>query len=297
MVSRVVPLTDSRTLITTAQLAERTGVPAGTLRIWEARHGFPAPIRLPSGHRRYPENEVERVRAVVRGRDQGLSLAAAIARASGERARVTSIFAGLRDRRPDLQPMRMTKPALLALSRAIEDEQLAHGRAAALIGSFQTERFYRQSERRWHELARTAEIAVVLAEFAAARNPPRAPHEVPIGRDHPLVREWAIVASGDGVSACLAAWERPGVADVADPRRRFEVLWSPEPEVVQVAIAVTADLVAPLAPGVGARLAAIVERSAPVSTPELRAASRQAQRIVAYLSRQLAATSRAPRDE
>jgi MerR family transcriptional regulator, light-induced transcriptional regulator len=292
-----VPFTGPGTLITTAQLAERTGVPAGTLRIWETRHGFPAPIRLPSGHRRYQEDDVERVRAVVRGRDQGLSLAAAIARAPGERAQAASIFAGLSDRRPDLQPMRMTKPALLALSRAIEDEQLAHGRAGALIGSFQTERFYRQSERRWRELARTAEVAVVLAEFAAARHPPGAPHEVPIGRDHPLAREWAIVASGDGASACLAAWERPGAAEVADPRRRFEVIWSPEPEVVQIAIAVAADLVAPLAPAVGTRLAAMVERPAPASTPELRAASRQAHRIVAYLSGRVADRSPPPRHE
>ena len=30
----------------TTQLAELTGVPAATLRMWEARHGFPAPARL-----------------------------------------------------------------------------------------------------------------------------------------------------------------------------------------------------------------------------------------------------------
>ena len=51
--------------LTTTQLAELTGVPAATLRMWEARHGFPAPGRLAGGHRRYGDRDVELVRAVV----------------------------------------------------------------------------------------------------------------------------------------------------------------------------------------------------------------------------------------
>ena len=69
--------------LTTTQLSERTGVPAATLRMWEARHGFPVPARLPGGHRRYSETDVELVRAVIRQREQGLSLAAAIAPRAG----------------------------------------------------------------------------------------------------------------------------------------------------------------------------------------------------------------------
>ena len=59
-------------------LVGRTGVPEGTLRMWERRHGFPVPERLPSGHRRYRESDVELVLRVVRERETGLSLAAAI---------------------------------------------------------------------------------------------------------------------------------------------------------------------------------------------------------------------------
>ena len=57
-------------------LVGRTGVPEGTLRMWERRHGFPVPERLPSGHRRYRESDVELVLRVVRLRETGLSLAA-----------------------------------------------------------------------------------------------------------------------------------------------------------------------------------------------------------------------------
>ena len=88
------------------ELAARTGVSEATLRMWERRHGFPTPERLPSGHRRYREGEVELVQEVVRERSAGVSLAAAI----GSRARVRgreaeSIFAGLRRRNPELQPV------------------------------------------------------------------------------------------------------------------------------------------------------------------------------------------------
>ncbi len=50
--------------------------------MWESRHGFPAPARLPGGHRRYSEHDVEAVNEVLRLRGQGLSLPAAIERAT-----------------------------------------------------------------------------------------------------------------------------------------------------------------------------------------------------------------------
>ena len=48
-------------------LSRATGVPVETLRTWERRYGFPAPIeRIDSGHRRYPIECAERLRLVVR---------------------------------------------------------------------------------------------------------------------------------------------------------------------------------------------------------------------------------------
>ncbi len=66
--------------LSTAQLAERTGVPAGTLRMWESRYEFPTPVRLPGGHRRYSDQDVEQIREVARLRAEGLSMSAAIQR-------------------------------------------------------------------------------------------------------------------------------------------------------------------------------------------------------------------------
>ena len=49
-------MSESAAGLTIREMAARTGVPQGTLRMWETRYGFPVPERLPSGHRRYPES-------------------------------------------------------------------------------------------------------------------------------------------------------------------------------------------------------------------------------------------------
>jgi DICT domain-containing protein/predicted DNA-binding transcriptional regulator AlpA len=215
--------------LTIGQLAERTGLQPATLRMWEQRHDFPHAERLPSGHRRYPETEVERVIEVLRARDGGLSLPAAIERVANGVDRTTpSIYAGLRRLRPDLHPYPVPKRLLVPVSHAIEDECSARGERAVLVGSFQREIFYRQAEERWRGFARTAEVAVALADFDELNEPENGPLEIPIERGHPLANEWAIVCDGPDFTACLAGWERPTPGE-----RVFEMLWSVEPEVVR----------------------------------------------------------------
>ncbi len=54
------------------KLSLLTGISTHTLRVWERRYGSPGSIRLPSGHRRYPREEVPRLRAVARALKAGL---------------------------------------------------------------------------------------------------------------------------------------------------------------------------------------------------------------------------------
>lgn len=272
--------------LTTAQLAQRTGVPAGTLRMWEARYGFPVPQRRPGGHHRYREEDAEAVLQVLALREQGLSVSAAIERVrSSPRARPASIFAGLRNQRPDIPPVLVRKRALLEITRAIEDEYCARAGAGVLIASFQRERYYRQSERRWRELSRTAELAVVLADFPALRIPPDGPVEIPIRRDDALAREWTLVVDAPQAHACLAAWEHPPTGDGGEDSRRFELLWSFEPVAVHAAAQLACALIEDLAPDVGGDLRASGSLPPAPSTPELRSAAGLAQRIVGYLAR------------
>lgn len=269
--------------LSTAQLAARTGLPAGTLRMWESRHGFPAPARLPGGHRRYSERDVEAVLEVLRLRQQGLSLPAAIERAShrdgpGE----NSVFAGLRRRRPEVAPSILHKTAVLQISHAIEDEYLARATDGFVFGAFQRERFYRRAERRWRELARTAELAVAVADFSLVRHPPEAPSEVPLELHQPLAREWTLIVDAPGAHACLSAWELPSQSELPDRARRFETVWSFEPEVVRASSEVASELLWKLSPGVARRLPDLPVDAGP-GIEELRFASALAQRIVGYL--------------
>src|SRR4029079_6825085 len=141
------------------EMSLRSGVSEGTLRMWEARHGFPVPQRLPSGHRRYSELDLKRVREIVQDRDQGLSLATAIERARqlSDEPR-PSVYSALRDTFPHLHAHLLPKRMLRLLSHAIEDEVCALSERAILFGCFQRERFYRQAEPRWRDLSRTAEV-------------------------------------------------------------------------------------------------------------------------------------------
>ncbi|MGI8714778.1 MAG: DICT sensory domain-containing protein [Solirubrobacteraceae bacterium] len=273
--------------LSTAQLAARTGLPAGTLRMWESRHGFPAPARLPGGHRRYSEQDVTAVEEVLRLRRQGLSLAAAIERAQRrEQAPIASVFAGLRRRRPDVASAILSKRVVLELTHAIEDEYCAHAAHGVLIASFQRERFYRHAERRWAELARTASLAVVLADFQAMRRPSAGPTEVPIDPSYPLAREWTLIVDAPGAQACLAAWEQPSQTELPDQQRRFEVLWSFEPDVVSAASDLAVELLWRLAPEV-ARGMPPAGGPAAMAGEELQFATALSHRMVGYLGQLL----------
>jgi DICT domain-containing protein len=274
--------------LSTAQLAARTGLPAGTLRMWESRHGFPSPSRLPGGHRRYSDGDVEAVLEVVRLREQGLSLTAAIDLArSRTEPQPPSMFAGLRRRRPDIAPSILPKRVVLALTHALEDEYCAHATRGVLIGSFQRERFYRGAERRWREIGRTADVAVAMADFTELRDHPGTPVEVPIDAGLPLAREWTLVVNAPAAQACLAAWEQPASTEVTDGRRRFEVLWSFEPSVVGAATEVATEILGQIAPGVADRLSAAAANPGAASATELRFAASLAHRMIDYVGTML----------
>ena len=53
-------------LLTIGELSKRTGISTHTLRMWEKRYEVPQSIRLPSGHRRYLPEEMERLRLVAK---------------------------------------------------------------------------------------------------------------------------------------------------------------------------------------------------------------------------------------
>lgn len=279
-------MTEAASGLTIREMAARSGVSQGTLRMWETRYGFPEPQRLPSGHRRYAEDQVDQVRQVARDRDAGLSLKAAIERVRRASAPPEeSIFAGLRRRRPDLVPYTLPKRTLIGLSHAIEDECAARAERPVLFASFQRERFYRDAEPRWRELARTAEIAIVFADFDARRHPKNAPIEVPIDRSDPLGREWSLVCDAPEYAACLSAWEPPGQGQVRDHERVLETIWSVEPAVVRQAARIAKGIAERSAPDLVTPIERRLDDTPPPSGDEFRLVSALTNRMVAYVGR------------
>lgn len=52
-------------------VSQESGILPDTLRKWETRYGFPAPVRSPNGTRAYTENDLQKLKAVKKLLDQG----------------------------------------------------------------------------------------------------------------------------------------------------------------------------------------------------------------------------------
>src|SRR5215210_486842 len=135
-------------------VAERTGLAAQTIRMWEQRYGYPEPRRTPAGYRVYSDADVETLRRVVAFRRRGLSVPAALERARswGGPSDRPSIYAAIAAAAEPVQTHRLKKRTLLAISHAIEDETLARAAGPIVAAAFQRERNYRAAEHRYRRL-------------------------------------------------------------------------------------------------------------------------------------------------
>jgi MerR family transcriptional regulator, light-induced transcriptional regulator len=268
-------------------VAERTGIAAGTIRMWEQRYGVPTPTRTPGGYRAYTEADVELLRRAAAYRTHGLSVGAALGRAqeAGGESDRPSIFAAVSAAAGSPATHVLTKPTMLALSRAIEDETIAHSAAPLCFGAFQEERFYRPVAHRYARIAQIADATVVFADFAGRRraSAARAVTELPIGDGDALGSEWALVVDAPGYAAALLGWERADVPDPADSARRFECLWTIDPETVRRASLVAARIAGGIDSSVGERLDDLLaDRPLAIETPAP-ALTALTNRMVSYL--------------
>lgn len=273
--------------LTIGELSRRTGISASNLRMWESRYGFPLALRLPSGHRRYPEEVVEAIQRVKQRREVGIRLEAAITEVSQFAASPsTSVWSELRERHAHLRPHRLRKSTLLALSWALEDECCARASDPWIFGAFQRERYYRQAEKRWRDLARTAKGVWALADFETPASPAGGPVEVPLPDGAPMHREWTLVCLSADFPAVLTAWEIPGQVGVPDRDRVFESVWSLENEPTRDASRVMTHIVE----DAGGDASAVVRDLDLMRVPEptqrdLRHATDLFNRVVAYVER------------
>jgi DICT domain-containing protein len=275
--------------LTIGDLAERTGLKPATLRMWESRHGFPRAERRDSGHRRYAESDVDLVRQVLRRRDSGARLEVAIAEVALAQAAVQdppgvpSVYAVLRRAYPSLQPQRLKKSTLIALSWAIEDECCARAERPVIFGGFQRERYFRASEERWAELSRIATSTIVFADFPAEPESHGATRLVRLPEDAPMRKEWAVVCDAPDYPAMLTAWELPGQSTVTDRQRLFEAIWTVEPAAVRSAARTCAQVALQLGCAEAAPLLYQLAENPPSPPAELLKATGLLNRAIAYV--------------
>ena len=268
------------------QVAEQTGIAAGTIRMWEQRYGFPDPDRTASGYRRYSDDDVEALRRVASFRRLGLSIPAAIERVRGEEpAESPSIYAAVAAIDEMARPQLLRKSTLIGLSRAIEHETLASATSPVIFGAFQHEQAYRQVEHRWKRLARQADAAMVFADFPR-RKTDRGPAELPIDLDDAIGNEWAVIVDSPGYAACLLAWEHPTRFEAmgeGDERRTFEAIWTVHPRAVRRAAEVAGKLAASIDADQGAKVDALLADRPLASETPAPALTALTNRAIAYL--------------
>ncbi|MEY3020291.1 MAG: hypothetical protein RLZZ272_1275 [Actinomycetota bacterium] len=113
------------------ELARRTGVPVATLRAWEARYDLLDPERTEGGHRRYSEDDVARVLAVVGLVERGWAPGAAAGEVRRRPAPVTRLRA--RDGAPSAAaPSTPASSKRLGTPPASAPATVAHDLAARL---------------------------------------------------------------------------------------------------------------------------------------------------------------------
>ena len=93
-------------LLSIGDISSATGLSVDVIRVWERRYGFPVPVRLPSGHRRYQGEDLQRLRLMAEALAQGRR-PAMVARADTDALRQMIMPSG--------------NPELEALWHAVED--------------------------------------------------------------------------------------------------------------------------------------------------------------------------------
>jgi MerR family transcriptional regulator, light-induced transcriptional regulator len=103
---------------TIKQVAERTGVPANTIRSWERRLGFLSPGRTEGNYRRYAEADIATIIALRDARNRGLTIEQALREVAKTQDEVPATDAAPLRREVQLGSVRQTVGALLAWDEA-----------------------------------------------------------------------------------------------------------------------------------------------------------------------------------
>ena len=275
------------TSLTIGDLAERTGVPPRdaaqlgvALRLPAARSGWP---EATAGT---PSSDVAAVLEVLRHRDAGLALEAAVRRATTESLQSRSVYAELRRRHPELTPQLLSKTSLAGAQPRHRGRVLRAGGGAAALRRLPA----RDLPPRVLRPLGGARPHRPDGRASSPTSPLRATPRPACRSRSALPRDGArSTASGSSCATrptCRRAW-RPS-SDPArrawpDSRRRFEAVWTVDPRAVRHASRVAAALADEYRPGWRATELAMLDDEPPAASADLRRASDLFNRMMGYL--------------
>jgi len=156
--------------------------------------------------------------------------------------RSVSILEELLQQLPGLRSQIYFKSSLTALSHAMEDQVLATTESSLVIANFQQERFYRQEAQRYRRIsAHNDQVYVLAAPETEFSNSSDEYEKVAFDPSDNLSNEWHLIVINRLYSTCLVCRERhlsDGGADPGlplplpmDQTRRFEGIWTFNPQV------------------------------------------------------------------
>lgn len=115
------------------ELSKQTGIGVHTLRVWEKRYGAPLSERLPSGHRRYPKDEVPRLRAIARALESGYRASKVVTGTLEELQKLMGAqdFMSTNPEQPDLESGQVSRELIIEkwieAIHQYDEESLSHG--------------------------------------------------------------------------------------------------------------------------------------------------------------------------
>ena len=152
-------------------------------------------------------------------------------------------------------PSTVSKPTLTELCHALEDLVVTEDLAGTVIAGFQHSRFWAIERERYEAMTadpRRRAVVFTADEDDIATSVSR----VVVGTDHPLSREWFVVALNEAFSAVLFGRELTRSGEAVNGRRLFLAAWSFDPQVVDDLLAVLRSALGEEVPGARSLLAA-----------------------------------------
>jgi len=150
-------------------------------------------------------------------------------------------------------PTTLTKATLTELCHTLEDQLLHEELAGVVIAGFQRARYWAVERERYRHLCADPERHAIV--FAADPAPVTdGVTYVQVDPDHPLAREWFVIALTERFSAVLFGRELTAPQDALEHERTFLSVWSFDPIVVEELLGVLEAAVGHLGPAVAEAL-------------------------------------------